>query len=133
VVWSAYFERLTQAAASGLFDIIGHADLPKKFGIVPDQDLTPLFEKFLDAVRARNVAVELNTAGLRKECREIYPSAQLCREMRERGVAITFGSDAHAAAEVGAQWSEALTWAQAAGFKHWRRFEGRKPEEVALP
>lgn len=132
-VWSAYFERLTRAVASGLFDIIGHADLPKKFGIVPDRDLTPLFEKFLDAVRARNVAVELNTAGLRKDCREIYPSAQLSRKMRESEVAITFGSDAHAAAEVGSHWSEALKWAKAAGFTHWRRFEGRQFETVALP
>ena len=30
-VWTAYFERLTLAAESGLFDIIGHADLCKKF------------------------------------------------------------------------------------------------------
>ena len=31
-VWSAYFERLTRAAETGFFEIIGHADLPKKFG-----------------------------------------------------------------------------------------------------
>src|ERR1039458_1161484 len=36
-VWTAYFERLTLAAESGLFQIIGHADLPKKFGIRPGQ------------------------------------------------------------------------------------------------
>ncbi|HVY70872.1 MAG TPA: histidinol-phosphatase HisJ family protein, partial [Verrucomicrobiae bacterium] len=30
-VWSAYFDRLTQAAESGLFEIIGHTDLCKKF------------------------------------------------------------------------------------------------------
>ena len=46
-VWSAYFERLTLAAESRLFEIIGHADLPKKFGIRPAQDCTPLYEKFL--------------------------------------------------------------------------------------
>src|SRR5713101_3434378 len=37
-VWAAYFDRLTLAAQSGLFDIIGHADLPKKFGFVPKRD-----------------------------------------------------------------------------------------------
>ena len=31
-VWSAYFDRLTMAVESKLFEIIGHADLPKKFG-----------------------------------------------------------------------------------------------------
>lgn len=131
-VWSVYFDRLTQAVESGLFDIIGHADLPKKFRIKPERDVTPLFEAFLRAVVAQDVAVELNTAGLRKDCREIYPSAALCRMMRDGDVAITFGSDAHAAAEVGANWSEALDLARACGFTHWRRFEQRSFEAVPL-
>src|SRR5688572_4114156 len=37
-VWSSYFDRLTAAAASKLFNIIGHADLPKKFGFIPNED-----------------------------------------------------------------------------------------------
>ena len=36
-VWSTYFERLTRAAETGFFEIIGHADLPKKFGHRPDR------------------------------------------------------------------------------------------------
>ena len=39
-VWSAYFARLTAAAESGLFQIIGHADLAKKFCFYPKQDCT---------------------------------------------------------------------------------------------
>src|SRR5207249_3981516 len=73
-VWTAYFERLTMAAESGLFDIIAHADLCKKFCFYPEQDCTPLFIRFLDAAKRRGTAIELNTAGLRKDCREIYPS-----------------------------------------------------------
>ena len=38
-VWTAYFERLTQAAESGLFDIIGHADLCKKFCLLSEGGL----------------------------------------------------------------------------------------------
>ena len=38
-VWSIYFERLTMAAEIGLFEIIGHADLPKKFGHRPTRRL----------------------------------------------------------------------------------------------
>src|SRR5207253_388621 len=48
-VWSTYFDRLAQAAASGLFQIIGHADLPKKFCFYPKEDCSALFTKFLDA------------------------------------------------------------------------------------
>src|SRR5207247_5432721 len=49
-VWSAYFERLTMAAESGLFDIIAHADLCKKFCFYPTQDCLPLFFRFLMAL-----------------------------------------------------------------------------------
>src|SRR5579863_9348105 len=73
-VWSVYFDWLTRAVDSGLFEIIGHADLPKKFGIYPERDCTSLFDRFLKTAAKKNVAIELNTAGLRKNCREIYPS-----------------------------------------------------------
>ncbi len=43
-VWSVYFDWLTRAADSGLFEIIGHADLPKKFGIILNAVTTSLFD-----------------------------------------------------------------------------------------
>jgi histidinol-phosphatase (PHP family) len=124
-VWSAYFERLTLAAESKLFDIIGHADLPKKFGIRPAQDCTPLYEKFLEAVKKSGCAIELNTAGLRKDCKEIYPSRQLLELAFQKGVPITFGSDAHAPEEVGMNFAEAIQLARAAGYQTYLRFERR--------
>ena len=129
-VWSVYFDWLTRAAESGLFEIIGHADLPKKFAIYPKQDCTPLFERFLAAASKNGVAIELNTAGLRKDCREIYPSPQIVRLAREHGVAITFGSDAHAPGEVGMNFTEAIELARASGYTHSCRFVQRKREVV---
>lgn len=132
-VWAMYFERLTAAAASGLFEIIGHPDLPKKFGFIPKQDCTPLFTRFLKAAAAGGVAIEINTAGLRKECREMYPSpAFLALAAREK-VPLTFGSDAHRPDEVAADFSAALTAARAAGYTHSLRFAGRQVMPVALP
>ncbi|MDB6055349.1 MAG: Histidinol phosphate phosphatase, partial [Verrucomicrobiales bacterium] len=100
-VWSMYFDRLTQAAASGLFEIIGHADLPKKFNFIPAQDCSPLFEKFLAMVKKKDICIELNTAGLRKNCREIYPSPSFMEIASRLEIPITFGSDAHDPDEVG--------------------------------
>lgn len=131
-VWSVYFDRLTRAADSGLFEIIGHADLPKKFGIYPERDCTPLFERFLKAAAKKNVAIELNTAGLRKDCREIYPSPKIVQLAKASNVAITFGSDAHAPGEVGMNFTEALQLARSAGYTHWRRFAKRTSESVAF-
>ena len=129
-VWSAYFDRLTMAAESGLFEIIGHADLPKKFGHRPNRDCTPLFEKFLEAVKKSGCAIELNTAGLRKDCREIYPSREILELAFQKGVPITFGSDAHAPGEVGMNFAEAVQLARSVGYQECRRFERRKFRSV---
>lgn len=131
-VWTVYFERLTQAAESGLFEIIGHADLPKKFGLYPREDCTGLFTRFLDAVARAGVAIELNTAGLRKDCREIYPSPQIVKLAHDRGVPITLGSDAHAPEEVALNFAEALTLARSAGYDRTCRFTRRVREMVPL-
>jgi histidinol-phosphatase (PHP family) len=131
-VWRIYFERLTLAAESKHFEIIGHADLPKKFGIRPAQDCTPLYEKFLDAAAKANCAIELNTAGLRKECREIYPSRELLQIAFQKNVPITFGSDAHAPEEVGLNFTEAVQLARSIGYTETLRFIQRKRHLVSF-
>jgi histidinol-phosphatase (PHP family) len=131
-VWTAYFERLTAAAETGLFDIIGHVDLCKKFRIYPKADCTRLFRGFLQAAKRRGLAIELNTAGLRKDCKEIYPSARIVHMAAQLGVPITFGSDAHAPPEVGLNFAEAVQLARSAGYTHCCRFTRRQREEVKL-
>ena len=131
-VWTIYFERLTMAAQSGLFDILGHVDLCKKFGFYPQQDCRALYESFLQAAKRVDVAIELNTAGLRKECREIYPSAQLLRLAAQTGVPITFGSDAHAPEEVGMHFEQAVQLARDSGYTQCCRFIRRKRELVPI-
>lgn len=131
-VWRLYFERLTQAAASRLFDVIGHADLCKKFGFRPDRDWMPLATPFLEATRAAGAAIEINTGGLRKDCAEIYPSARLLAAAASLGIPITFGSDAHAPEEVGADFDRAMLLARQAGYSHALRFRGRRPIPVPL-
>jgi histidinol-phosphatase (PHP family) len=129
-VWSTYFDRLTLAAESGLFEIIGHADLPKKFGHRPTRDCTPLYEKFLSAAAKSGCALDINTAGLRKDCREIYPSRQILELAFQKGMPITFGSDAHAPEEVGMNFAEAIQLAHSVGYMESCRFAQRKRRSV---
>ena len=131
-VWSVYFDWLTRAAATGLFEIIGHADLPKKFGHCPTQSCTALYEKFLTAAKKSNCAIELNTAGLRKDCKEIYPSSEILRLAFAKGVPITFGSDAHAPGEVGMNFAEAIRLARSVGYTECCRFSGRQRELISF-
>lgn len=131
-VWSIYFDRLSRAAESGLFDIIGHLDLPKKFCCYPDRDYSHLVRRFLAAAAEADAAIELNTAGLRKECREIYPSRHILELAHQQGVKVTFGSDAHAPEEVGLGFPEATDLARSVGYTSVCRFTGRRCEPAPL-
>ena len=131
-VWTSYFDRLTLAAESGLFEIIGHVDLCKRFCFYPQQDCGPLFARFLEAARKHGAAIELNTAGLRKDCKEIYPSPRILGMAADLRVPITFGSDAHAPQEVGINFSEAVELARKAGYTHSLRFSQRRAETMRL-
>ena len=102
----------------------------KKFCFYPAQDCTPLFTRFLEATRQHGAAIELNTAGLRKDCKEIYPSPQIVRLAAQMGVPITFASDAHAPDEVGMNFAQAIELARGAGYTHCCRFAQRRREEV---
>ncbi len=132
-VWGLYFERLAQAAESGLFDILGHADLCKKFCFYPKQDSAPLYARFLQAAAAHGTAIEVNTGGLRKDCREIYPSPRLLQMAAQAGVPITFGSDAHAPEEVGSHFAQAVQLARSAGYTHYCGFTRRRREMRTIP
>jgi histidinol-phosphatase (PHP family) len=131
-VWTEYFERLTRAAESGLFDIIAHADLCKRFCFYPREDCTALYTRFLEAAKRGGVAMELNTAGLRKDCKEIYPSPRIVQLAAETGVPITFASDAPAPGEVGMNFAEAVALARESGYTHCCRFTKRHRETVLL-
>ena len=118
------------AAETGFFEIIGHVDLPKKFGHRPPQDCLALYENFLNAAKKHNCAIELNTAGLRKDCREIYPSRRILELAFKKGVPITFGSDAHAPEEVGMNFAEAIQLARGVGYRESCRFAQGKRRMV---
>jgi histidinol-phosphatase (PHP family) len=129
-VWTIYFERLRMAAESGLFEIIGHADLCKKFCYYPREDCAGLYANFLDGVQRAGVAIEINTAGLRKDCKELYPNQQILNMARKRNIPLTFGSDAHAPAEVGLNFAEAIASARTAGYTQCCRFTQRHRELI---
>jgi len=99
-VWDQYFTAWCAAASSGLFDVMSHPDLPKKFGHVP----TDPREYYVEAARVAaeaGVLCEVSTAGLRKPCAELYPAPQFLAELARRGISFTLASDAHDKNEIG--------------------------------
>lgn len=115
-VYAQYFELLGDAAETGLYTIIGHLDLVKKFGHRPTRDMTRALDSLLRRLSGSGVIVEINTAGLRKPVGEVYPGPEVLEAVRAHGIGITFGSDAHAPGEVGWEFVAAADLARGIGF-----------------
>jgi len=131
--WQQYFALWEQAARLKLFDSLAHPDLPKKFGYRSPGDLTATYQRVLRAVKAADVAIEVSTAGLRKPCREIYPSEDFLRIAHQFEIPITFGSDAHIPEDTGADFDQAVALARRCGYDKLSRFTLRKRDSVPLP
>jgi histidinol-phosphatase (PHP family) len=115
-VWIDYFELVGDAAESGLFTILGHLDLVKKFGYRPTRILETELDRLVDRIARAGVLVEINTAGLHKPVHEAYPTRDILRRLSVAGVGITFGSDAHSPEQVGRDFAHAAELAQTAGY-----------------
>lgn len=132
-IWTSYWQIYERAIRSGLFDFVGHPDLPKKFGYRPEGDLRRFYEPSIRALAEAGVAFEINTAGLRKDCRELYPAPDFVSLAQQAGVPLLINSDSHAVAELGLNFPEALALAKTAGYTQTARFARRKISFVPLP
>ncbi|MDQ6808292.1 MAG: histidinol-phosphatase HisJ family protein [Verrucomicrobiota bacterium] len=94
-IYADYFRRVREMAASGLADCLAHLDLVKIHGHRPAGNVAALVDETLDFIRARDLAIELSTAGWRKPVHELYPSDEIIRRAAEKGIAFTTASDAH--------------------------------------
>ncbi|MBV9130260.1 MAG: histidinol phosphate phosphatase, partial [Verrucomicrobia bacterium] len=103
-----------------------------KFGYRPPGDLRRYYYPAIESLAKRDVAFEINTAGLRKEAEEIYPASPFIELAREAGVAMLVNSDAHAPEEVGYKFDLARDLARRAGYSKVCRFENRRRIEVDL-
>ncbi len=132
-VYREYFGLVMEAAGTGLFDIMTHLDVVKKYGHRPSQDLSGLYEQVGETLARSGVAIELNSSGLTKPVAEIYPGLELLKVMRRHGVPITFGSDSHKPTQVGRHFDRLLQLARDAGYTDYVRFAGRKRIPMPLP
>jgi histidinol-phosphatase (PHP family) len=132
-LYETYFDHVCQAAETGIYQVMGHLDLVKKFGHKPTRPLADLYERTARRLKAAEVCVEVNTSGLRKPCAEMYPHVDLVKACFRAGVPVTLGSDAHQPDRVGDANLQAAAMLRDVGYTHIMRFSGRRAEKVALP
>ncbi|NBS87917.1 MAG: histidinol phosphate phosphatase, partial [Verrucomicrobia bacterium] len=78
------------------------------------------------------IAMEVSTAGLRKEVMEIYPSKVFLDEAFQRNIPILISSDAHAPVEVGYEFDRALKFVKEVGYRKLHKFHLRKRIPIPL-
>ncbi len=132
-IYTDYFTSVKKAAASGLFDIIGHIDLVKVFGYRPEKlDISQLVKPVLEVIKQEGLVIEVNTNGLNKPVKEIYPELKILRIAYNSGVPLTFASDAHLAKRVGEKIKYAAEIIKNIGYKQIIVFDKRKKKVVKL-
>jgi histidinol-phosphatase (PHP family) len=122
-VWKRYFELMIDFISWGKFDILAHFDLPKKYSMHPKcmKKVHEMADKVLSLAAGKNIIMELNTSGLRKEVKEIFPSKEILKIAHRNDVKIVFGSDAHTPNDVGKDFNIASELAKSVGYKSYCR------------
>jgi len=123
-IYGQYANILMKMVQSGCFDVVGHIDLVKIWGHRPRQRSALYYlDPVLQAIKKHGLAVEINSAGLRKKVGELYPEAALLDRMFSYGIPITFGSDAHHPDQIAEGLAEAYQSARQSGYRYLVRFD----------
>ncbi|HAA90340.1 MAG: Histidinol phosphate phosphatase HisJ [Thermoanaerobacterales bacterium 50_218] len=131
-LYRTYFQLVEKLARSRLFDIVGHLDLIKVFGYRVCGNIVSFAEPALRAIKDNGLTFEVNTSGLRKPCREMYPSRELVERCFELGIPVTLGSDAHQSSDVGRDLAHARELLYQVGYRKIAVFTRRQRDLVDL-
>lgn len=129
-IYSRYYEILHLLIASGHFQILGHLDLVKKFGHRPKKNFSNVIKHLFD--NSHNIAVEINTAGLRKPVAEIYPSKEIIALLFSINIPVTLGSDAHNPDEVAYEFGSVVELLKKIGYRKISTFRKRQRFDLLL-
>ncbi len=101
-----YYRNVARLVEALKPEVVGHLDLIRR-NAPPDATLdTPRIraaaDEALEAVRAEDAILDLNTAGWRKGLGNPYPEPWLVKRAHSMGIGCCFGDDSHGARDVGA-------------------------------
>ncbi len=133
-IYNSYFDELEEMVKSADIDIVAHFDIPARTAI-PILGYEPVryerkIRSILDIIIQRNLALDINAAGLRKASQNLMPDPVILKWYAEmNGQHVTLGSDAHRESEVGQHLDLALKAIRTAGLAQITQF--RTPPELS--
>lgn len=136
---TAYFDAQAEMARSGLIDVLAHLDYFQRYTLQrgmppfePERWERPIRDA-LQAVIASDIALEVNTSGVRQQPGVTFPGETILTWYHEMGGrAITVGSDAHELDHLAADIPETLTTLRRIGFATQCVFEDRQRSIIPI-
>ena len=139
IIFGAYLRQLLRMVEWGNFDSLAHLTYPLRYAVNKDGETIDLdlhremIDVVLKLLAEKGKALEINTSGLRREMQQTLPTFEIIKRFRELGgELITIGSDAHFSNHVGANISDGMELAKAAGFDYIAFYLARKPQMVKI-
>ena len=112
-VITTYFDTLIQAVNTLYCDVLCHLDAVLRHlpGICFNEDHCHQIGQLLDAIKAKGVALEINTSGFDYRGTP-FPAPWIITEALQRAIPLQAGSDAHAPGEVGRYFNQLPAYLQ---------------------
>ena len=128
-----YFKLIEKAAIRGIYDVISHFDLPKRFWGRMSPEEIQFARNALDTIKKADVCLEINTSGFRtRDVNEPFPGSELLDYASRLEIPITLGSDAHNPDKVGSYFIETINLLKKFGFKKIANFKKREREIISI-
>ena len=137
-IYRAYFEEmLNNIKQFHGFDALGHLDYIIRYGKERRgyrySEYADLLDEILKLLLKYNIAVEVNTAGIRKRLGFPNPQPEVLRRYREMGgTLVTVGSDSHKSYSIGYGFEQTAALLKSIGFTHIVCFEARHHQFIKL-
>jgi histidinol-phosphatase (PHP family) len=135
---SHYYGLIMDSLESGLFDIVGHLDIYRRYGEeYYGEDILALWEPHIEelarSMETHGVGFEVNTSSWRRGLEEPMPATSLTQALLTRGIdTVTVGSDAHRPEEVGSGIDRALKILRDSGLQTTTLYSRRVPSSIGL-
>lgn len=134
-----YFYEMIALCEWGNFDVLAHLTYPLRYffaksGITVDlNNYKTEVDEILRLIAKKDIALEINTAGLRQKLNKLQPETDVVKRFRELGGKyISVGSDAHYASDLAKDIPEAFKSALLAGFENITLFQNRSPIQMSI-
>ncbi len=134
--YGRYFQELERMTHAGGFDVLSHFDVVLRYGVRFYGGYDParyeaMIRQVLQNCIEHGIALDINTAVVRRYAKQLCPGVQVLTWFREMGgELVTLGSDSHQPQNVGADLDLAIAAAQQAGFEFATQFEARRPKRM---